>query len=120
MIKSQGSKPEFVFVASCHSQFAGQIFHQAGAKHVICVKENYQISDDASIIFTKVFYKALFSSNKTVCEAFNIAKSHLENHEDISIAKESDLFMILRSTDQEEDLDPNKLSDADLFTYGYS
>jgi AAA+ ATPase superfamily predicted ATPase len=44
----------------------------------------------------------------------------LENHEDVSIAKESDLFMILRSTDQEEELDPNKLTDADLFTFGYS
>jgi hypothetical protein len=99
MIRSQGSKPEFVFVASCYSQFAGQIFHQAGAKHVICIKENYQISDDASIIFTKVFYKALFSSNKTVCEAFNIAKSHLDNHEDASIARESEKFMIMKNSD---------------------
>ncbi len=84
------------------------------------MKENYQISDDASIIFTKIFYKALFSSNKTVCEAFNIAKNHLENHEDVSIARESEKFMILRSTDQEDEIDPTKLKDADLFTYGFS
>ncbi len=40
MLLSQGTQPEFVFVASCHSEFAGQIFHQAGAKHVICIREN--------------------------------------------------------------------------------
>ena len=28
---------QFVFIASCHSQFAGEIFHNAGAEHVICV-----------------------------------------------------------------------------------
>lgn len=29
---------EFVFVASCTSEFAGQLFLNAGAHHVICVK----------------------------------------------------------------------------------
>lgn len=71
------NKPEFVFVASCHSQFAGNIFHEAGAKHVICVQEHTQISDEASICFSKNFYTQLFSQTKTICEAFEIAKSNL-------------------------------------------
>ena len=29
---------KFVFIATCHSEFAGEIFHHAGVEHVICVK----------------------------------------------------------------------------------
>jgi ATP-dependent Clp protease ATP-binding subunit ClpA len=76
-------------VASCHSEFAGQIFHNAGAKHVICIREDQPISDDAAICFAKVFYNALFSSSKTVCEAFYIAQRHLSTHEDADLAREA-------------------------------
>ena len=82
-------QPEFVFVASCHSQFAGKIFHQAGAKHVICVTEDAKISDEASIIFSRTFYKALFSETKTVCEAFAIAKSYLSSLTNPGLANEA-------------------------------
>lgn len=37
LLQPSGTKLEFVFVASCYSQFAGEIFHNAGAKHVICI-----------------------------------------------------------------------------------
>ena len=37
-MQSSNTKLEFVFVASCYSEFAGKIFLNAGAKHVICVK----------------------------------------------------------------------------------
>jgi len=36
---------DFVFVASCHSEFAGKIFRDAGAKHVICVAYEYTVED---------------------------------------------------------------------------
>jgi hypothetical protein len=32
------NKFELVFVSSCHSEFAGRVFLNAGAKHVICIK----------------------------------------------------------------------------------
>jgi len=67
LLEASGTKLEFVFVASCHSQFAGEIFHNAGAKHVICIKRGEKISDDASILFTKAFYHALFSQTVSVC-----------------------------------------------------
>ena len=33
------TKPEVVYVSSCMSEFAGKIFFEAGAKHVICIRE---------------------------------------------------------------------------------
>lgn len=38
LIKQSNTKLEFVYVASCHSEFAGHIFLNAGAKHVICIR----------------------------------------------------------------------------------
>ena len=67
LLEVSGTKLEFVFVASCYSQFAGEIFHRAGAKHVICVRKGERISDDASIMFSKAFYHALFSQTVSVC-----------------------------------------------------
>lgn len=37
LIKSTCATLDFVFVASCHSEFVGRIFLEAGAKHVICI-----------------------------------------------------------------------------------
>lgn len=37
LIKSTCASLDFVFVASCHSEFVGRIFLEAGAKHVICI-----------------------------------------------------------------------------------
>lgn len=44
-----GKKPtvEFVFVASCHSELIGEAFFKAGAKHVICIKQEHPIMDAA-------------------------------------------------------------------------
>ena len=38
---------KLVFVASCHSESAGQVFLEAGASHVICIKDEYKIFDQA-------------------------------------------------------------------------
>ena len=37
LIDTTGAHLDFVFVASCHSEFVGRIFLEAGAKHVICI-----------------------------------------------------------------------------------
>lgn len=60
IIKASKAELEFVFVASCYSEFAGKIFLNAGAKHVICVKSGNQIADDAVILFSKSFYHLVF------------------------------------------------------------
>ena len=38
MIDMMEAQFEVVFVASCHSEFAGKVFCNAGAKHVICIR----------------------------------------------------------------------------------
>lgn len=47
ILKEAGKPLKLVFVASCHSEAAGKIFMEAGAIHVICIKQNYQILDEA-------------------------------------------------------------------------
>ena len=37
-LETSETELQFVFVASCHSEKTGSIFHQAGAKHVICIR----------------------------------------------------------------------------------
>ena len=65
---------EFVFISSWYSQFAGEVFLNAGAKHVICIKSGERISDKASLRFSRVFYETLFVKNYNVWASFNIAK----------------------------------------------
>ena len=47
------NKLHFAFVASCHSKLVGEVFLNAGALHVICVKREETILDKACQIFTK-------------------------------------------------------------------
>ena len=51
---------EVVFVSSCHSEFASNIFLESGARHVICIETTETISDKASLRFSQVFYETLF------------------------------------------------------------
>lgn len=48
----------------------GIIFRKAGAKHVICVRENEPIMDEAILYFSENFYNILFQYNKTICGAY--------------------------------------------------
>jgi hypothetical protein len=52
---------EFVVVASCYSEFAGKVFLNAGARHVVCIKSGNAIADVAVILFSKTFYKNVYS-----------------------------------------------------------
>jgi hypothetical protein len=38
LLEENNSEIQFVFVASCHSEKTARLFHQAGAKHVICIR----------------------------------------------------------------------------------
>jgi hypothetical protein len=52
MIKQSGVSLDFVFIASCHSEFAVDIFRRAGARHVIGIKADSTINDVAILTFT--------------------------------------------------------------------
>lgn len=49
LISNSYEKSEVVFVSSCYSQKTGEVFLEAGAKHVICIMAGEKISDKASI-----------------------------------------------------------------------
>ena len=84
---------EFVFVASCHSEIVGEVFLQAGASHVVCVKRDEIISDGICNKFTELFYKALFGDNKTFCQAFDTAMMQIKSKEEFQ--GEEDKFLML-------------------------
>jgi hypothetical protein len=52
LIKSHDNQIDFVFIASCHSEFAAKIFQRSGVKHVIGIKYSETIKDEAVIAFT--------------------------------------------------------------------
>lgn len=66
LVSGRESKFEVVFISSCHSEFAGKIFLNAGAKHVICIRQSEKISDAASLKFSCVFYQTLFGKRLNV------------------------------------------------------
>ena len=92
MIEMSQTTFEVVFVSSWHSQFAGEVFLNAGAKHVICIKGGEKISDKASLRFSKVFYETLFVKNYNVWTSFYIAKEEINK---VINAAEASKFMLL-------------------------
>ena len=67
LIDTTRAKPDFAFIASCHSEFVGKIFQEAGVKHVICIDKEHEVEDDAVMTFTDAFYDAVFSNTMTIC-----------------------------------------------------
>ena len=68
---------KLVFVASCHSESAGRMFAEAGVSHVICVRDEYQIMDEACLEFVRLFYLTCINNKTTICQAFEFAKKQL-------------------------------------------
>ncbi|KDO34206.1 hypothetical protein SPRG_19045 [Saprolegnia parasitica CBS 223.65] len=62
-----------VVVQACHSQYCASAFLQCGIPHVIAVKVEERLEDQAAIVFTKNFYLAL-GQGKSVAESFEIGR----------------------------------------------
>lgn len=92
MIEMSQNNLEVVFVSSCYSQFAGEVFLNAGAKHVICIRAGERISDKASLRFSRVFYETLFVKNYNVCTAFKYAKEEINK---VINSTEANKFLLL-------------------------
>lgn len=73
LINAAQCKLEFVVVATCHSEFVGRIFLEAGAKHVVCIRKQDEVADEAVLHFTNAFYSAVFSQKESICKAFQYA-----------------------------------------------
>ena len=89
---------KLVVVLSCHSEFIGNIFFNAGIPHVVCIRETEKISDAASIIFASAFYKLLFGgSTCNICQAFEGAKAAVKIQKGIKWNAGEDLKFLLKS-----------------------
>ncbi|ETO33170.1 hypothetical protein RFI_03936 [Reticulomyxa filosa] len=82
--------PELVVASACHSEVVGKLFFffffffkkkkggkafvEAGIKHVIAVKTEFELNDDAASEFTNHFYHSLLTGN-TILDAFKHAKN---------------------------------------------
>ena len=62
-----------VFLAACKSQFLGEIFCKAEAKHTIFIEDGKKIDDEVALYFTRNFYTLLFQGEQ-ICSAFKVAK----------------------------------------------
>ena len=91
------NKFEVVFVSSCHSEFAGKVFLNAGAKHVVCIRGSEKISDKASLLFSKVFYETLFGKKYNVCDSFATAKDEVKTT--INNAEASKFLLFTQESD---------------------
>jgi hypothetical protein len=45
IVQESNCKLDFVFMATCHSEFAARIFLDAGAHHVIGINKDEKIND---------------------------------------------------------------------------
>ncbi len=78
---------KFVIIASCYSLCFGQIFSQAGVEHVICIDKGKEIDDKAALTFSRAFYKAIYTSECTICEAFEMAKEAVKRESAVASKK---------------------------------
>jgi hypothetical protein len=61
---------DFVFMATCHSEFATNIFLEAGAHHVIGINHESKVADEAVLTFTRTFYAQLWKQKSKICACF--------------------------------------------------
>ena len=81
---------DLIVLAACNSEFAGKIFLKCGAKHVICIKKDKEVLDDAAIDFSNHFYSEILNG-VSICKAFDDAKERVKF---LHGSRESTIFTI--------------------------
>ena len=76
LLEKSQQKLDVVIIAACDSEYIGKVFLKNGAKHVICVKQERFMLDDAASKFASRFYSNVFQG-QDICEAFEEAKSNV-------------------------------------------
>ncbi|CAM9674291.1 unnamed protein product [Ectocarpus sp. 4 AP-2014] len=82
LFQAGGVQTELVFISSCSSEASGNAFVEAGVPHVVAVKREESVTDQAAQQFAKQFYDALLSEagRFTVKQAFDIALNTVNAH----------------------------------------
>ena len=78
-LKEHLMKIDLVFLSSCHSEVAGNIFAKY-VKNVICIKKDYPVSNTASLNFAIYLYQSLIECN-SVKYSFEFAQKELFEQE---------------------------------------
>ena len=99
---------QLVVILSCHSEAIGKVFFEAGVKHVICIRQNQEVSDDVSNMFANQFYGLLFKGDLSICQIFYKTLLNMENHPDNEIQKEAKKFIMFRQGDYPYDTEEYK------------
>ncbi|CAM9719867.1 unnamed protein product [Scytosiphon promiscuus] len=96
LFQAGGVRTELVFISSCSSELTGNAFVEAGVPHVVAVKREESVTDQAAQLFATQFYDALMSHNGryTVQEAFDIAL-HLVNATNTNTHPQGEHFLLL-------------------------
>ena len=79
-LKDKLKNIDLVFLSSCYSQVAGELFLKYGVKNVIYIKKNCEVSNKASLVFANSFYQKLIDLNN-IKEAFDSTIDELYEQE---------------------------------------
>lgn len=118
-----------VFLNSCLSRSAGEVFVESGVPHVICIGDATtqesaasNLEDDCAVSFLSGFYLAL-CSGKSVKDSFEIGKASVramdEIYSQVDYGLQADLFNLLGSGNHDEvlfgdDVEEGRMIDEQL------
>ena len=88
-----GQQLQLVFTSACHSEHVGRAFVKVGVPHVVSIDNQFAVSDEGAMRFTRFFYDALLCGN-TVSESFETAKLSVQTASS-SAKRDSEKFLLL-------------------------
>jgi len=95
LLEAGERKVRLVVVSACHSRKAGQAFVKAGVPHVVAIRLEEPVFDDAAREFARAFYLALLRG-QTVAQAFAIGRAQVEALPGLTDGKkEKEKFLLL-------------------------
>ncbi|MBU7017340.1 MAG: tetratricopeptide repeat protein [Theionarchaea archaeon] len=77
-----GRSFKLAFVSACHSEKIGALLVEAGIPHVVAVKSDVPVLDQAAIVFVGQFFRSLFRG-ESVQKAFDMAKLRVEGSSEL-------------------------------------
>ncbi|CAM9339383.1 unnamed protein product, partial [Discosporangium mesarthrocarpum] len=90
LFQAGGVTTQLVLISSCESELSGKAFVEAGVPHVVAVRLQERVTDQAAELFGRNFYHALIVGGFTVKDAFNIGLSTVN-----ATSEEGDNFLLL-------------------------
>lgn len=103
----ENSETKLVFVSACHSERAARAFVDAGAPHVVGVRTETTVLDNAARIFARAFYLAALAG-KTIRRSFDAGKTAVLTDPDLqgwgANEEERDKFVLLPEDQPHDDI----------------